>query len=203
MATWSRTRRITATQYLERERIAETKSEFDDGEIVAMAGASPNHNRAAGNIFAGLHLQLRTSACEPFDSDMRVHVPACDHYYYPDASVACGEASFENVDGVESLQNPVLIVEVLSKSTEARDRGEKLICYQTLPSLQVYLLVSSDRPLVQIYERQADDSWRYTVFLDVDHTIELACIGCRLALADVYARVEFPSPPEGACSVSG
>lgn len=99
---------------------------------------------------------MRGTQCEPFTSDVRVHLPACNRYFYPDVSVACG-GTFENVDGVRSLQNPSLVVEVLSPSTANMDRGDKLICYQTLPSLQAYLLVSKDRPLVQVYERLANE----------------------------------------------
>jgi len=109
-------------EYLEREHSAETKCEYYDGVIVAMAGAGPEHDRATGDIYASLHTQLHGKPCEPFTSDMRVRVPACNRYFYPDVSVACGGAHFEALAGVRSLQNPTLIVEVLSESTEKTDR---------------------------------------------------------------------------------
>lgn len=184
---------VTRDEYLKGEQDAVTKSEYFDGVIVAMAGASPEHDRTTGNIFASLHAQLRSSACEPFTSDIRVDVPTCNRYYYPDVSVTCGGSRFESVSGVRSLQNPTLVVEVLSESTEKADRGDKLLCYQTLESLETYIIVAQDEPLIQVYERQSDSSWLYTLYQGLDGTIRLPAIGCQLQLADVYARVEFRS----------
>lgn len=188
---------VTREEYLERERRAEWKSEYFDGVIVAMAGASPEHDRALGNVYAGLHGQLRGRTCEPFTSDVRVYVPACNRYYYPDVSVACGGSQFESLAGVRSLLNPALIVEVLSPSTEATDRGDKLICYQTLSSLRTYLIVSPDRPQVQAYERQSDGTWTYRLYDRLEAVIALPAIACELRLADIYARIEFPPSGQG------
>jgi Uma2 family endonuclease len=187
---------ISPQEYLEYEASTETKSEYYDGVIVAMSGASPEHNRATVNIVAGLHAQLVGKSCEPFMSDMRVRVPACNRYYYPDASVVCGAAEFELIAGVRTLLNPALIVEVLSESTESMDIGDKWLCYQTLPSLKTYLIVAQNRPLIQCYERQEDNSWLYRVYEGLEATVPLPSIGCNLRLADVYARVEFPQPAE-------
>src|SRR5579883_412044 len=144
---------ITPEAYLERERVAARKSEYYDGIIVAMAGASPDHDRIAVNLLRHLGNQLEGTPCEPFSSDMRVRVPAYNRYFYPDVSVACGEAQFEALSGVRSLLNPRLIVEVLSASTEKNDREEKYDCYRSLDSLAVYLLIAQDRPRVEIFTR--------------------------------------------------
>src|SRR5438105_575412 len=127
---------ITPEEYLQRERDAVTKSEYWDGVIVAMSGGSPAHNTIAFNIAGELKPQLEGGTCRGFSSDQRVQVRACNRYFYPDASVVCGRPQYENIDGVLSLQNPVLIVEVLSDSTEKADRGEKMRCYQMLGSLR-------------------------------------------------------------------
>ena len=187
---------FTPQEYLERDHIAEYKSEYFDGSIVAMSGASPDHDRVAVNILANLHAQLSGKSCEPFTSNMRVSVPACNRYYYPDVTVACDDLQFESISGVKSLQNPVVVFEVLSDSTERTDRGEKLICYQTIPSLEVYAIVSQKTPLVQVYERQSDDSWRYSLHQGVDATLSFPAIDCRLRLADIYARVSFRNSEE-------
>lgn len=152
---------ITPEEYLERERLAETKSEYYNGVIVAMAGASPEHVRITGNVYAGFHVQLAGTSCEPFMSDMRVRVPACNRYFYPDVSVACGGSEFEVRSGVRSLLNPRLVVEVLSESTEKTDRGDKFVCYQTLDSLQTYILIAQDKPQVEVFTRQPDYTWVY------------------------------------------
>lgn len=183
---------ITPQQYLERERKAEFKSEYFNGEIVAMSGASRQHNRATVNILAGLHTQLTDKTCEPFPSDMRVQVPAHNRYFYPDVSVVCGEAIFEDSE-LDTLLNPTLIVEVLSASTAKIDQGEKWLCYQTLESLQTYVLVAQDSPQIQVYERRSDDTWTYFLVARMDATLPLPSIGCQLPLAAIYARVEFPT----------
>src|SRR5262249_33624204 len=151
----------TQEEYLEGERAAETKSEYYDGVIVAMAGASPEHDRISGNLLRHFGNQLEGTPCEPFTSDMRVRVPECNRYYYPDVSIACGGSEFEGLSGVRSLLNPTVIVEVLSESTEKTDRGDKFLCYQTLPSLQVYVLIAQDRSQVEIYTRKPEDKWEY------------------------------------------
>ncbi len=182
---------VAPKEYLEAERSAGVRSEYYDGEIVSMTGASRQHDRASGNIFASLHASLKGTRCEPFTSDMRVRAPAGNRYYYPDISVACDGAEFEDAH-VDTLINPTLIVEVLSESTEKADRGDKLINYQSIRSLESYLIVAQDSPLIQIYERQTDDSWRYSLHQGMEATIALSAIGAELRLTDVYARVEFP-----------
>ena len=210
---------VTPQEYLERERKAELKSEYYDGVIVAMAGASRRHDRIAGDTFTEINLQLRGrsagasrrhdritssllrhlgnqldgSPCEPFTSDMRVAVPARNRYFYPDVSVVCGEARFQD-EHVDTLLNPILLIEVLSPSTAETDRDEKFTCYQTIESLSVYVLVSQDRPLVEVHTRAAHDGlWQYRRFSGLGASVLLPVIGCALKLADIYARVSFLS----------
>jgi len=122
---------------------------------------------------------------------MRVSVPECNRYYYPDVSVACGGSKFETISGVKSLANAAVIVEVVSESTANLDRGEKLFCYQTLPSLKYYITAAQDEPLIQVYERDEGETWLYRLYRGLDAEIKLSEIRCELRLVDVYARVEF------------
>jgi Uma2 family endonuclease len=185
--------RLTPAEYLEIERDAETKSEFYAGEMFAMAGASPEHNAITFNVTTTLGSQLRGRPCRGFSSDQRVKVSDTGLYTYPDLTVVCGTAEFE--EGTpRTLLNPTLIVEVLSSTTEAYDRGEKFDHYRRLDSLQEYLLIAQDRFRVERYLRQArSDEWLFTVVTDPQGTVALLSIGCELALADIYDGVEIPA----------
>ncbi|HWN42331.1 MAG TPA: Uma2 family endonuclease [Thermoanaerobaculia bacterium] len=180
--------RFTPEEYLARERQAESRNEYLHGEIFAMTGASRRHNRIVLNTAISLDSQLRGKGCEVFASEMRVRVPAMDLYTYPDLAVACGEPRFEDGE-VDTLLNPVLIVEVLSKSTESYDRGIKFSYYRALPSLAEYLLLSQDRAHAEHFVREASDRWVLTETDDPAKTLELPSVGCTLALSDVYDRV--------------
>jgi Uma2 family endonuclease len=182
---------FTPEEYLAFERRSEFKSEYVDGEIVAMTGASRRHNRIAGNLFADLHAQLkRNRGCEVFTNDMRVRVPAADLYTYPDVVAACDESRFEDKE-LDTLLNPVFIAEVLSNSTESYDRGNKFASYRTLPSFTEYLILAQDRVHVEHSVRQPDGSWLLTETDDLQASLVLPSIGCTVLLADVYDRV-FP-----------
>jgi Uma2 family endonuclease len=181
--------RFTPGEYLTLERPSASKSEYVNGEIFVMTGASRRHNRIVLNISFSLDSQLRDRGCEVFASDMRLRVPAADLYTYPDVVVACGEPRFEDSE-LDTLLNPVLIVEVLSKSTEGYDRGAKFEQYRTLPSLREYLLVAQDRVHVEHFVRE-NDRWVLTEADNLGASLELTSIGCALALSGVYDRV-FP-----------
>lgn len=180
--------RITPEEYLARERQSESKSEYLHGEIFAMTGASRRHNRIVLNTAISLDLQLRGTGCEVYSTDMRVRVPEMDLYTYPDIAAACGEPRFEDGE-LDTLLNPILIVEVLSKTTESYDRGMKFSYYRTLPSLSEYLLFSQERVHAEHFVREASDRWVLTETDDPTKTLELPSIGCTLALSDVYDRV--------------
>lgn len=189
-------KKITEAQYLAMERAAETKNEFLDGEIYAMTGASQRHNLVAGSTFASLYTQLRGRPCRVYPSDMRVKVAATGLYTYPDISVVCGRAELAD-ENRDTLLNPVLIIEILSRSTAGYDRREKFGQYRRIPTLNDYLLIAQTRCLVEHYLRQSDGKWLLTEYNDLSDVIELPSIGCRLALSDVYEQVMLLVNEEG------
>ncbi len=186
----SKTSFITAEEYLAREREAEFKSEYLNGEIFAMAGASRPHNLIAGNIYAKLHAQLEHRSCNVYPSDMRLKVSSSGLYTYPDVMVVCGEEHFDDNEE-DTLLNPILIVEVLSKSTERQVRGAKFEHYSKLASLQEYLLVAQNHPRLELFTKQSAGRWLLAEFESLDEVAKLTSINCELALKDVYLKVDF------------
>jgi Uma2 family endonuclease len=181
---------VTPEQYLEIEREAEFKSEYFNGEMFAMAGAKEAHNLLATNVVGMLYAQLRSGPCRIYANDMRVRVSATGLYTYPDVIVVCGERHFLD-DRRDTLLNPKLIVEVLSPSTEAYDRGRKFEHYKTIESIAEYLLISSDRVHVDLFRRQPDGDWLLKSADRIEDTLDLQSVGCRLSLADLYEQVEL------------
>ena len=192
MSTQPRTA-LTPEEYLELERKAEYKSEYYHGEMFAMAGASREHNVLAMNLSATLHAQLRRRPCEVYPSDMRVRVGATGLYTYPDVSVVCEQPQLAD-EHADILLNPTFLAEVLSPSTEGYDRGRKFEHYRTIESLAEYLLVAQDRIHVDLYTRQQDGRWVLSEASRLEDTLELPSIGCQLALADLYEKVDLEAP---------
>lgn len=186
--------RLTPEEYLTQERRAATRSEYVNGQIYAMTGASREHNLIAGNTFATLHAQLRSRACEVYASDMRVKLSATGMYTYPDVVAVCGVPQFED-EAVDTLLNPSVIVEVLSDSTERYDRGAKFAHYRTLDSLTDYLLIAQGSYLVEQYTRQPDGQWLFSANTLLTATLTLASIGCTLPLAAIYEKIAPPPDP--------
>lgn len=184
------TSELTPEEYLALERQAETKSEYCAGSIFAMAGANRRHNLIAINVVASLHAQLRKRPCNVFPSDMRVKVSATGMYAYPDVSVVCGQPRFDD-QFQDTLLNPILIVEVLSKTTTGYDYGEKFEHYRKLESFEEYLLISQERCYIEHFVRQADKRWFLSEYEQLQDVIELPSIGCLLALTDVYEKVDI------------
>ena len=180
---------LTPEEYLVRERKALTKSEYRDGRIYAMLGASREHNLITGNTLVELHVQLRNRVCEVYPSDMRVKVSASGLYTYPDVIVVCDEPRFDDTH-FDTLLNPTVLIEVLSPSTAAYDRGEKFMSYQKLDSLCEYVLISQNSVCVEHYLRQVQD-WDLTEFRSLDDVFSLVSIGCELSLQTIYAKVQF------------
>jgi Uma2 family endonuclease len=179
--------KMTAQAYLLGERLAETKHEYFNGDVYAMAGASRNHTLISGNVYAALHTQLRQKTCAVYQSDMRVKVSTSGLYTYPDVVVTCGVEQFED-DHSDTLLNPMVIIEVLSPSTESYDRGQKFKFYRSLPSLTDYLLISQEVARIDHFTRQAD-GWLLTDSEGLTGEIRLASIDCVLKLADVYEKI--------------
>jgi Uma2 family endonuclease len=183
---------LTPEEYLEIERKAEFKSEYYAGEMYSMAGASRVHNIVVSNVHGHLFIQLRGRPCELYSSDMRVQL--AEAYAYPDGTVVCGNATFVDTK-LDTLLNPTLIVEVLSKSTEAYDRGLKFELYSGIDSLQQYLMISTGRRRMELFTRQPNQTWLLSSVSQPNDVIELQSIGCRLKVVDVYDKVEIPPIP--------
>lgn len=183
---------ITFDQYLAIEAETGLKHEYFNGEVFAMAGGSPNHNTLQFNLGGIVHAQLRKQPCRGFTADQRVGVEVGGLYTYPDLSVACGGAQF---DDHNTLLNPTLLAEVLSPSTEAYDRGAKFSLYRQLSSLKQYLLISQDLRKVELYTRNEQDHWVLAEFSLPEHEVPLTSIGCTLNVGELYEQVELPLNP--------
>lgn len=183
-------RYITPEEYLAIEREAEYKSEYFDGEIFALAGASRAHCLLTSNIVGLLHGQLRGRSCNVYASDMRVKVESLGKYTYPDVVVACDER-FEDEHG-DTLLNPRVIIEVLSPSTSAYDRGRKFAHYRRIESLREYYLVHQECRHIESHFREDDGSWHHSGAVGVGSYIIIPTIGCELDLADVYEGLAIP-----------
>ena len=181
---------VSIDEYLEREYYADTRSEYINGEIFAMAGTTLKHNDIVHNINGQLYLQLKNTDCRAVSSDMRVFTPVCDAYFYPDLVAFCGKPQLNN-DNPQALLNPVIIIEVLSDSTESRDRGHKFQCYRSIPSLQEILFVSQHEPLIEHYVRQTEDLWLMRTIRGLEAELKFESSPCTLRLADIYGQTEF------------
>ena len=181
---------LTPEEYLTWERKQPFKNEYYNGQIIAMSGASRAHNLITMNMANQFYTQLVTQGCEVYPGDMRVQIHQPTSYFYPDIAVVCGEPRFGD-DTFDTLLNPVLIVEVLSPSTAAFDRGGKFEYYQQLDSLQEYMLISQNRVHVERYLRR-DTQWILTEFQKIDEVIHLLSNRCQLSVRDIYTLVKFP-----------
>lgn len=175
---------ISPEEYLEHERQAEVKSEYVDGQAVAMAGASYVHNLITANLIGALWSRLRGGECGVMPSDMRVR--AGRQYFYPDVVVVCGEPHFEDEEH-DVLLNPALLIEVLSPSSRNYDRGEKFMRYQQIESLTDYLLVDQERTRVQHFHCKKG-YWILAETEDLTESVALDSLGCELPLTEIYDR---------------
>ena len=183
----------TVEEYLAFECASETKHEYFAGAIVAMAGASYEHNLSTGDTYASLRNQLRGTSCTVLPSDQRLRVSPQGPLIYPDIMVVCGRPQFTD-ERPDTVTNPTVIIEILSPSTEADDRGRKTKHYPTLESLQEYALLARDECHVEPYIRAEHGWWRFNEATDRAATIQLSSIDCTLALAEIYERVNFTEP---------
>lgn len=183
-------------EYIELEKSTSEKFEFWKGNVWSMSGASYSHNRIVQNLNVEIELQLRERGCQSFPSDMRIKVPSYAPYRYPDLTALCGNAEIEDLRGQELLVNPQLIVEVLSKSTEAFDRGDKFSYYKSIPSFTEYILVAQHRPHVSQFVKHGDGFWMNLEFNDLSESVELKSVSCELSLKSIYRDVSFPEAIE-------
>jgi Uma2 family endonuclease len=185
---------VTPEEYLAQERLADFKSEYLRGEVFAMAGASWEHTLVKDNLARETGYQLKNGPCHVLTSDMRVRVDATGLYTYPDIAIVCDEPQFDD-EVLDTLLNSRALVEVLSDSTERYDRGAKFGHYRQIPSLQEFVLVAQDQPLVERYFRQPDNSWLLTVFSEPSGEFAFASIPVRVPLSEIYRGVKFPEKP--------
>jgi len=181
---------LSPEDYLALERSADYKSEYLNGEMFAMTGASEAHNLIVANIIRELGIQLKRRPCKVYPSDMRVKVDPTGLYTYPDVTVVCGPTRFDD-KYKDTLLNPTILIEVLSESTEGYDRGRKFEHYRKLDSLTDYLLIAQNRPHVERHHRQSNDQWLLTETDNLKTSVQLDSIDCVLALAEIYDKVDL------------
>ncbi len=183
-------RYITEQAYITFERASTTRHEYYNGHIYAMTGASRMHNLIAGNTLAALHGQLRRKPCQIFPSDMRVKVQQTGLHTYPDLVVICGEPEFTD-DALDTLLNPLVLIEILSPSTERYDRGMKFQHYRTIETLQDYILIAQDHYHIEHFSRQENGQWLFQEAVGLAGSIVISSIGSTLMLADVYEKADI------------
>lgn len=179
---------FSVEDYLALELSTQQKHEYHQGEVFAMGGASFAHGVVVGNVVRELGLQLKGKPCRVSPTDLRVRAGSSGLYTYPDVVVVCGPPKLEQPG--DTLTNPGVILEVLSASTEAYDRGRKFELYQSIETLTDYLLVAQDTPRIEHFQRQPGGQWLYTLANRIEGGVAIASIGCRLALAEVYEKVD-------------
>lgn len=171
-------------EYFALEKASERRWEYWDGEVVCMSGGSPEHGLICSNLQRRLNQAFEGSGCRVFTEGVPIDTPNLPPYRYPDASVACGDWEFRTVGGIGALTNPVLIVEVLSPSTETADRGAKFEAYKAIPSFSEYLLIESDSRYVVHYVKRPDGVWEGKAH--IEGALRFACVDCTLSIEDIY-----------------
>lgn len=183
----------TLEDYIELEKTSEEKWEFFEGNVWNMAGASPKHEKLSVNVSSSLlnSIKKKKRNCSVFGSNLRVKVPVYEPYRYPDVTVICGTPIYEDLYGLKVAVNPLLIVEVLSDSTESFDRGHKFIYYKSIPSFKEYLLISQTEILVTLYTKQDNFTWIRQDFNSLTDKVLLPFSECEITLEDIYFDIEF------------
>ena len=181
----------TLEDYINLEKTSEERFEFFEGNVWAMAGATIAHESIISNLDFSLRRQFQGRNCRVFLSNTRVKVPIYPPYRYPDLSALCSRPNIENLQGLEVLTNPTLIVEVLSDSTKSFDLGDKFTYYKSIPSFTEYLLIDQDRPHVVLYTKRDERVWLHQEFNSVDESVYLTSLDCEISLTDIYENIEF------------
>lgn len=176
-------------EYLMMEEAADYKSEFYNGEIFAMAGGSPNRSIICFKLYRRIAEAIDNKDCIGFDSNMKLEISQADSYVYPDVTVICGDIEFSE-NRRDIIRNPVLIIEVLSPATQAFDRGKKFEYYRMVPSVQEYVSVSQEQPMIEVFYRQDEKTWLYSVFKGLDESVFLRTVDYKILIKDVYRKVD-------------
>ena len=187
----------TLEEYFELERRSEERYEYWHGEVFCMSGVSPEHDQIESNAVFHLRSRLTGRPCRVFLANVRLKVPTAPPYRYADLSALCDQPQYEKIGGLEALTNPALIIEVLSESTEAYDRGDKFTHYKSIPQLSEYLLIAQHRPHVTQFIKQTEGSWLQHEFNDLTEVVKLVSLNCELPLSEIYQNVSFAqaTPP--------
>ena len=184
---------LSVEEYLCQEIETDTKYEYHDGKIYSLAGGTLNHGMISGNIYMdiGVELEKKNSNCLPFNSDIKLHIESINSYVYPDCMVICGDIE-KSSNNENSVVNPVLIIEVLSKSTASYDRGDKFYFYRQIPSFKEYVLIEQDKHVVDVhFKGESSDFWKITRYEGLDKIVELQSIGVELSMERLYRRTEI------------
>nr|WP_315199468.1 Uma2 family endonuclease [uncultured Flavobacterium sp.] len=176
---------ISEKEYLDAERLALEKHEYYKGEVFAMGGASIAHNKIAINCTVDISNKLKGKKCQPFGSDLRIHIPKNTLFTYPDISIICGDIETTD-DKFDTITNPSVIIEILSPSTRNYDKGEKFTLYREIDSLQEYILIDSERILVEKFIRNSDNSWQLTEYKSIEQSFSIATVAIEMQLLDIY-----------------
>jgi Uma2 family endonuclease len=183
---------VSKEEYFEELLKSDVKLEYHAGEIVAMAGASPAHNVVAGNLHGELFACLKKAGCTIVGSDQLIKIEACDRYTFPDLVIVCKKPIYEkSPNGLDALENPDIIIEISSDSTELYDRTEKFECYQTLQSLKEYVLVASKKKQVEVFRRFNENEWILHIYSEKDNLVKIG--NCQVLLEDIYNKVNLLS----------
>jgi Uma2 family endonuclease len=182
---------VPVSEYLDMERMSEIRHEYLDGQVYMMTGESPRHSNICFNLYGIVYSGLRGKACRGFSPNMKIATNNKGLYAYPDLAVVCGEPKYHDKKG-DILLNPTIIFEVLSPSTQHYDRGEKFIRYTNfIKSLTDYVLVSQDKPLVEHYSKQPDNSWKSVVIQGLDASLSFPAIEVEISLGELYEQISF------------
>jgi Uma2 family endonuclease len=177
---------ISPEEYLEAERNAKEKHELHQGHIVTMTGASVKHNSIVSNLIGSINPFLKDKGCKVFPSDLRTYIPTAESFTYPDVSIVCGETSLLDDEYKDTVLNPVVIIEVLSPSTEKYDKGNKILYYTQIASLREYILIGSTSCYVQVARRQTSGPWKFEETTDIHELLVIESIGHQIPLTDIY-----------------
>jgi Uma2 family endonuclease len=187
--------RYSPEEYLEMEVRSEDRHEYRDGEIVLMTGATPNHNRIARNLCTSITMGLKGQSLEVFVADQRLWIPQVRLHTYPDVMVIEGALALQP-GRKDTIMNPILVIEVLSKSTQSYDRGDKFAAYRTIPDFREYLLVDQYSQQIEHYVKISAKKWDFQEYDEMDIAVPLRSIALEVAIADIYDKVEFAAPVE-------